>query len=285
MNRDLSETIAVEFNLPGLPGKGSWWTPQRASKAADIITETYQNANTRVVYLTRLRGWLRSIGATEDAIEATKRRDLTVARNATSAENLKSKTAKGIEVPEAFQSVDALCARIKDFLRQPHVNAYVLADFLVTFCARKNEALTLRLDGDQLVGALKQRGNNEKFDIVSCVPDDLCKQFMTAWAALDRDDISRAIRALERVCQKTYGCSVQNLREVGAFLASKQSQNEGTKLDTMKKALRHKRTNLSSPVENYATVKDPQQDIINALAETDPKDHDEILQFIKRRKL
>jgi hypothetical protein len=285
MNRDLDDLVAMEFNLAGLPRSGTWWTPAKASKAADIVLETYENGHTRVYYLSRLRKYLKSINASEEAVKATLRPDITTVRNAQLAENLKTKTAKGLDIPEQFKSVDELEARVKQFLKDPKATAENLADWIVTFCARKKEALTLKLEGDQLVGALKQRGLNEKFDIVSCLPLDLCKRYMTAWNKLDPDDVNRAIRRLDRICQKTYGCSPQNLREVGAFLASRQGSNEGSKLATMKKALRHNPSNLASPAEHYMSVNDPNEDIIMALNQTDPADHDEILQFIKRRKL
>lgn len=285
MNRDLDDLVALEFNLAGLPRSGHWWTPAKASKAADIVVETYENGNTRVYYLSRLRKYLKSINASDEAVKATLRPDITTVRNATLQENLKAKTAKGLDIPEQFKSVERLEERVHQFLKDPKATAENLADWLVTFCARKREALTLRLRGDQLVGALKQRGLDESFDIVSCLPLDLCKRYMTTWSKLDPEDINRAIRRLDRVCQKTYGCSVQNLREVGAFLASRQAGNEGSKLLTMKKALRHKASNMSSPAEHYMSVNDPNEDIMMALNQTDPADHDEILQFIKRRKL
>ena len=285
MNRDLDDLVAMEFNLAGLPRSGAWWTPAKASKAADIVLETYENGNTRVYYLTRLRKYLKSINASEEAVKATLRPEITTVRNAKLQENLKTKTAKGLDIPEQFKSVEQLEERVKQFLKDPKATAENLADWLVTFCARKSESLTLRLEGDQLAGALKQRGLDEKFDIISCLPLDLCKRYMTAWNKLDHEDIRKAIRRLDRICQKTYGCTVQNLREVGAFLASRQGTNEGSKLATMKKALRHNPSNLSSPAEHYMSVNDPNEDIITALNQTDPADHDEILQFIKRRKI
>jgi hypothetical protein len=285
MNRDLDDLVAEEFNLAGLPRSGHWWTPAKASKAADIVVETYDNANTRVYYLSKLRKYMKSIGATDEAVRATMRPDITIGRNVVLQENLKAKTAKGIDIPEQFKSIDELTARVHNFIKNPQATAENLADFLVVFCARKTEALTLRLKGDQLVGALKQRGADDSFDIVSCLPLDLCKRYITAWNTLDHDAINKAIRRLDRICQKVYGCKVQSLREVGAFLASKHAGNEGSKLGLMKKALRHRQSNLTATVEHYTTVNDPQQDIINALAQTDPADHDEILQFIKRRKL
>lgn len=285
MNRDLDELIAQTFNLAGLPRSGVWWTPQRASKAADVVTGTYTNMHTQVYYLSKLRTYLKSVNASPETIQATKRRDITIARNAGAPERLKAKTDKGIEVPEAFKSVERLCERIEAFIAKPEATAEALADFLVTFSARKHEALSLRLKGDKLTGALKQRGVDDSFDIVSAVPVELCKRFITAWGTLAPEDIQRAIRRLDRSCQKVYGCSVRNLREVGAFLASRQGDNEGSKLDTMKRALRHKRTNMTATVEHYQAVRDPNSDIMKALADVDPDEHDEILKFIKRRKV
>ena len=285
MNRDLDDLVAMEFNLAGLPERGAWWTPAKASKAADIVTGWYANDNTRVYYLTKLRKYLKSINATEETVKATLRPDITTVRNAQLQEKLKTKTAQGLDIPDHFKSVNELEARVNRFLTDPQATAENLADWLVTFCARKTEALTLKLDGDQLTGALKQRGLSEKFDIVSCLPLDLCERYMTAWNRLDPGLIAKAIRRLERISQQTYGCSPQNLREIGAFLASRQGSNEGSKLATRKRALRHNPSNMSSPVEHYMTVNDPNEDIIMALAQTDPADHDEILQFIKRRKI
>lgn len=285
MNQNLDDLVALEFNLAGLPQSGEWWTPAKANTAADIVVATYTNGHTQTYYLSRLRKFLKSIHATEETVQATLRPEITIVRNAELQANLKIKTAKGIDIPDYFKSVEDLTARVHKFLESPKATAENLADWLVCFCARKMEAVTLRLDGDELMGALKQRGLDEKFNIVSCLPLDLCKRYMTAWNQLDHADINKAVRRLDRISRKTYGCCPQNMREIGAFLASRQAGNDGSKLTTMQRALRHKETGISLSAQHYMSVHDPNEDIIMALAQTDPADHDEILQFIKRRKI
>jgi len=283
MNGDLQDIIAEELGVGQLPGAAGWWTASRASKAADTICDVYPNVSTCSTALSALRAFLRKLGASDEAVAATARPELTRKRNQLSEERLKVKTEEGVQIPDQYKDTTDLRARINVFLRAPAATASSLADFLVTFSARKNEALTLKLVNHQLSGVLKKRGKEELFDIVSCMPIDLCERFLTAWNKLSLDDRQAAIRALDRTCKRDYGCKVQGLREVGAYLASRQGASEGQRIELTKRALRHN-IGRSATVEHYTTIVDPHQDLLSAAQGLDDDEHDKVLQFIKKLK-
>jgi len=284
MNSDLQSNIADALGVNELQPTVAFWTPVRASIAADVITSIYKNVATASTALSQLRAYLRKAGVADAVLGATARPELTKQRNQQSEEKLKSKVSDGVQVPPQYKNVSDLRARINVFLKHPVATADTLADFLVTFCARKSESLTLKMDNGRLIGALKKRGKVESFPIISCIPQDMCERFLNMWNAIEIEDRKAAIRSLDRSCKRVYGCKVQSLREIGAYLASRSADSVGERLAISKMALRHNTGNAASTIEHYQAVVDPASDISHAAQDLDDDQHDEVLRFIKRIK-
>lgn len=253
-----------------IPTDPAWWTEERASAAADCIASHYStNVSSQVAGLTKLRVGLKLIGAARPVIEATKRPEITEARNSASAVALGEAITRGIDFPPPYSSLADFVARVEGYLAQPpaewdplasaDMGGQVVADWFVAFVARPGELETFELGPNGgIVGALKKRGKIDEWPIASAIEETKAREFFRWWAAVPAGRRGTARKALARLLRRwtderrasraaagkiddAANYTESTLRKIGTDLAcqAQRPNNLGQTLDIARAALRH----------------------------------------------
>jgi hypothetical protein len=266
-----------------LPTSAEWWTVERASMAADAISDHYApNPGSQVSGLTRFRVGLKAVGAAKEIIGATKRPDITAVRNAAAAVVLEEAITKGIDFPEPYERLADLVARVDEWIaHDPKTwapTSQVVADWFVVFVARPGEMETFELGPNGgIQGVLKKRGAELKeWPIESAVGEEKAREFFRWWEAIPITrrtparkslavllrkwtDDRRAARVEKGLAADEVNYTESTLRKIGADLASqaRRPKNLGQSLAVMTAALRHE-TPKARAVDHYARMNTPE---------------------------
>lgn len=238
-----------------------------ATRAADVIGDTFPNAATQTSYLGKLRKALVDTGASAEAVAATYRPDVTRVHNENIRTGQLARTTAGLAVPPAYTSIKELATRAESFIAD---NASVepgqaAADFLVIFSARPGEADTLTLGPRGGVkGALKKRGDDDEWPIVSALGEATARRYMEAWQAQTMTWRSKAMTDM-RALAASWAIQPRDLRAIGAHLAAtlaatQAPQTAGAARNVQAAALRHGApgsTPAAAPTDHYTRVLDP----------------------------
>jgi hypothetical protein len=244
--------VALNFSLP------TQWTPELAHQVALTIVELYPKVHTQSTYLARLRNTLRATGVSQEILEASRLPNITTAHNVLGESARKARAVEGLNPPDVFRSPSLLKARVEGYLKGPRkVTAQMAADFLVAFSARRTEALTLQPGEAEgtVVGVLKKRGEaDEAYKLVSCLPQDLLKEFLTFWVSMPLEERRFVIdNDLGKLCDE-WGIKRQDLRSIGAWLTSLDASNVTSQLQAIEESTRHAPAKRASANLNYGIV-------------------------------
>jgi len=238
------------------------WDVDTAREVSNQLVQSYSNSSSAANVLAQLRAGLRDLGVPQLSIDATFHPEVTATHNLEIEVSRKRRMETGLDIPEPFRDVQTISARIVD---QCHTGApptaQTAADLLVTFSARPGEAETLELGpADGLVGALKKRGKEDEFPIVSAIDIDQARAFLKYWREQSSLDRIKAMTDLSSLV-KTWGVLRKDLRAIGAHLAVRvrAPANVGQAEDIRVAALRQAPP-MKRAVDHYTHVNDESMD-------------------------
>jgi hypothetical protein len=267
------------------------WTPELSAEIADIITKYYPNVTTATHALGNMRLGLVNLGIADPdtmknnpILKATLRPEITILHNAKHEENRVIRASEGLNIPPPFQKISDLKDRIKAFIEAPETGTVqTLADLMVTISSRPGEVETLKVGvAGGITGALKKRqrkrgqSNDEHYNIVSAVGEDLAIQFVEKWKSQPTKFKNDMVKQLPDYMAQ-FGMTAKDLRPIGAALALRAETMAGN-ADTIEKAnelhrqaLRHEKPRQRQAKAFYEIVKDPLSSLKASLNELSPE--------------
>jgi hypothetical protein len=284
-------TIADALGLEKFPEAAEEWSdPETAHRAASAIVLHYTNPTSATAALTHLRNGLKALLLPQEVVAATYRPRVTEAHNIRAEVRREGRAAEGLHVPPPFIRIADLRARIQGYLQAGPAwvpDGQAAADFLVAFSARPGEASTLDLgERGGVVGALKKRGAEASYNIVSAIGEEMAQALLAAWKRASAKDRRVAMRDLGALT-KTWGVQRRDMRAIGSHLAVRAgviagdvSTTVGAR-DVQQAALRHAPVRRAA-VDNYARVVDPLAQLGARLAELSDADLDQVRALVGR---
>lgn len=139
-----------------------------------------------------------------------------------------------------FNTVEKLQALVDGFNQSPQLTPMTLATFIVLFCARKQEAHSLKIENGFIVGSLKKRGEGQdhQFPLTVVVTHESAIEFLNNLRKFPPEQITAAIRKLESGAKELGFVNCSKLRETGAWLVERQEQDPKKQLALRRLALR-----------------------------------------------
>lgn len=264
------------------------WTPAMMVAAADAISRRYTNPTSAAMGLKSLRIGLQAIGVDKAALVHTARPDVIRRHNDKIQLRTAERIAEGIDVPPPYARVADLVQRVETFVAGAPVDAQSAADFLVVFSARPGEADTIDIGpGGGVIGALKKRGAQAEYPIVSAIGTPLATAFISAWKKAPLAARRKALAALPALVA-SWGIQKRDLRAIGASLAvraaiiSGDAGNEGQQRDKHRAALRHEEPKGRAAQDHYQRVNDPVAELCAGVAELSEANRAALVAFMEK---
>jgi hypothetical protein len=220
-----------------------------ASRMADFILGCKLNVSSKCRKLSELRRLMRKANAPEEAINATKRPEITkgaAARQAAAPE-------KKVIIPREFDTPDLVVSRLMEASMNPDEAVKDPATVLDLYVATSARVSELKPDGlvmtpkargrgiasIQVGGMLKKRTLGQVFPLVSIMTKTAKQRaaFMKlwrAWRSLAPDEVERMIiLARSRAKHRYDGLRLKDFRDIGAELAVQTYKPDGTGLEKL----------------------------------------------------
>jgi hypothetical protein len=283
LSEPVRSAIADALGMNAFPTEFLDWNDEEtASAAADAVVDHYDNPTTITTKLTMLRNGLKALGVPEAVWRATLRPDITRVHNERGEARRAERAAEGLQVPEPFRRIADLRARVEALIDRPGEVGYpdgqAAADLLVVLSARPGEAETLTIgERGGVRGALKKRGVERAYNLVSALGPDTARRFLALWQATPLPARTRAMRDLGALV-RAWGIQKRDLRAIGAALAERAAvlagavANPAQGRDVQRAALRHAEPARREAVDHYARVNDPVARLCAQLAELSVED-------------
>ena len=280
----VKSAIADALGLEAFPTAFEDWNDaETASVAADAVVGHYDSPSSAATKLTLLRNGLKALGIPEAVWRATLRPEITTAHNVRSAERRAERAAEGLTVPAPFQRITDLRDRVEGYLAAvPQADRFpdgqAAADLLVVLSARPGEAETLTIgERGGVRGALKKRGVEHTYNIVSALGPDTAADLLGLWQRTPLRARTAAMNQLSALV-RAWGIQKRDLRAIGAHLAERAAVLAGAVAnpvegrDVQRAALRHAEPARREAVDHYARVNDPVAQLCAELAELSVED-------------
>jgi len=277
----VKSAIADALGLEAFPTAFEDWNDaETASVAADAVVGHYDSPSSAATKLTLLRNGLKALGIPEAVWRATLRPDITRAHNARNAERRAERAAEGLTVPAPFQRITDLRDRVEGYLAAAATapDGQAAADLLVVLSARPGEAETLTIgERGGVRGALKKRGVERTYNIVSALGPDTAADLLGLWQRTPLRARTAAMNQLSALV-RAWGIQKRDLRAIGAHLAERAAVLAGAVAnpvegrDVQRAALRHAEPARREAVDHYARVNDPVAQLCAELAELSVED-------------
>jgi hypothetical protein len=262
------------------------WTPEKMKEAVDVLAVRYENPSSAVAAIKNFRAGLMATGIPFERLKAASRSDLVAKHNDKIKQRTGERIAEGINVPPPYERIADLRTRVEAFIAGAPVSPLTVADFLVAFSARPGEAETIDIGpGGGVVGALKKRGAEDEFPIVSALGAPLATAFMAAWKKSPLPARKKAIAELGPLAA-TWGLQKRDLRAVGSALAVRaaviagDAENEGVARGIHRAALRHAAPTARPAQDHYQRVNDPVAQLCANIAELSVADRQKVSDLI-----
>lgn len=275
--RDISnERFGIIRDSGILTSLGDKNAPAIASALADELIAGAA-LTSKTAYLAQLRNLLKYHGAPHAVIDATKRPDITAAKNARSDARWEEFAEEGLDMPERWSGpiaevrqaiIDSVGVLTEHNLKHadPDALAPHLLDLYVGAAVRPGELGSLSITAEDMVeGMLKKRGDAKPMPYTALLPVPVLRPILAAYAALPagrvkalRSAATKAVKALGRMNTGKPTNQLRWLRTLGAELAVDWTAGEHATDAARRRhrgvALRHERAPVGS-VDHYATVR------------------------------
>ena len=264
LSRAVYEAIdnAIAANHGGHLVEPAEWTAADGTAAANVVVAKYaSNLSSTAITLARMRTAMKSFGASDAAINATYRPDITREHNKMLNEGQTTRRAEGIEMPAEYRDLAAFRARVEAAVATPAgspATAQMAADLAVLFAARPGELQSLDFKRGLVVGVLKKRGKPyEGYPVVDVIGTDLAACMLTKWVSMKGR--TAAIEELRATLLPQWDLQFRDLRAIGAEVAVNAAVQRGEartagQQDAVRvAALRHEQP-TDRAVDHYARV-------------------------------
>lgn len=289
MPKRCDDAIAEALGISGkLPRDRRFWTPARVGAAAKAIAEEYEGQlDGAVCNLTKLRKFFKACGMSKREYANSYIRSLTIERNRRREKRTEARGIEGIVLPDEYEKISDLRARVNNYLRgtTPKLNPLMLADLMVTLCARPGEIYTLRTTKNGVTGVLKKSSERgQSYPIVSALGVDTARRFLDFWNRIPSRAQAEMDEDLEDLVSE-WGIQKRDLRAIGCHLAMR-ANNISTSSATGYSdrmigvaALRHNPP-IKNPVDHYSRVLDDSRSMAAGISELSLRSKQKIRKII-----